>query len=96
MQTSQLPSTPPKITSGHELIEDIREKAVLLCKDFKISWVSLGQVLYAIYDDKMFHRWGYEKFENYTQKELGMPKGAALKLLKSYLFLEEEIGRAHV
>ncbi|MFT5169892.1 MAG: hypothetical protein ACI9F2_000597 [Lysobacterales bacterium] len=71
---------------GDRMREDILEYA----KDFKTSWVSLGRHLYAIHQDKMFHAWGFEKFENYVEDELGLKKSLCLKLLKAYLFIETD------
>ena len=65
--------------------------AVLECaKNFKSSWIQLGQHLLSIHRDKEFKFWGYETFEAYCQKEVGIRKPTALKLLRSYRFLEEE------
>ena len=73
-------------TSDHIL----REEVQIYAKDFKRAWVGLGQHLNAIYQDKLYRNWGYDKFETYIVKEVGLKKPAAMKLLKSYLFLEEE------
>jgi len=59
-------------------------------KNFKTSWVNLGQALYSIWKDKLFYVWGYDKFEYYVEQEVGLPKQLSLKLLKSYFFLEQE------
>lgn len=59
-------------------------------KDFKTSWVELGRSLYSVWKDKMFKVWGYSTFEAYTGREIGIRKQTAMKLLKSYYFLEKE------
>ena len=59
-------------------------------KDFKTSWIELGRVLYSVYKDKLYKEWGYVEFESYTSKEIGIRKPTAVKLLKSYYFLEKE------
>ncbi len=76
--------------SAHVTDDILRSQILTHAKDFKTSWVKLGQALYAVWNDKMFKLWGYEKFETYTQKELGMKKQIAIKILKSYYFLEHE------
>ncbi len=58
-------------------------------KSFKTSWLSLGQGLYAIWRDKLFYAWGFEKFEDYVVNELGLKKPLAMKLVKTYFFVEE-------
>ncbi len=59
-------------------------------KNFKISWLSLGQALYSVWKDKLYKEWGYLTFEAYTAKEIGIKKPTAMKLLRSYYFLEKE------
>jgi len=64
---------------------------VLDCaKSFKTSWVELGRSLYSVWKDKMYKLWGYTTFENYSGREIGIRKQTAVKLLKSYYFLEKE------
>ncbi len=72
------------------LSDTLREQLLQYAKDFKTSWVNLGQNLYSVWRDKLYYTWGYEKFEHYTQEELGMQKPLAIKLLKTYFFLEQE------
>jgi len=60
------------------------------CRQFKNSWIDLGQSLFAVQRDKLFREWGFSTFENYCQKELGVKQATAMKLLKSYAFLEKE------
>jgi len=59
-------------------------------KNFKTSWIELGRALYSVWKDKLYKEWGYQKFEAYTAKEIGIRKQTAMKLLKSYYFLEKE------
>lgn len=81
----QRSKTRPDVTS--ELLRSqIRDHS----KNFKTSWVGLGQALYSVWKDKLFYAWGYDKFEHYVEQEVGLPKQLSLKLLKSYFFLEQE------
>lgn len=59
-------------------------------RDFKTSWIDLGRALYTVWKDKMYKEWGYGKFEAYTSREIGVRKQTAIKLLRSYFFLEKE------
>jgi len=59
-------------------------------KNFKTSWVSLGRALYAVWKDKLYKEWDYSTFDIYTSREIGLKKQTALKLLRSYYFLEKE------
>lgn len=68
----------------------IRHRILQSAKNFKVSWIDLGQSLYTVWKDKLYREWGYTTFEAYTAKEIGVKKTTALKLLKSYYFLEKE------
>jgi len=68
----------------------LRHQVLKNVKGFKTSWIELGQSLYTVWKDKLYKDWGYTKFEAYTAKEIGIRKQTALKLLRSYLFLEKK------
>ncbi|MBN1794100.1 MAG: hypothetical protein JW844_03960 [Candidatus Omnitrophica bacterium] len=70
--------------------ETMRARVLESARAFKTSWLDLGQILYTVWTDKLFKDWGYSSFEGYTRKEIGIKKQTALKLLKSYEFLEKE------
>jgi hypothetical protein len=69
--------------------KELRERAQTAAKDFKTSWLALAQVLYAIWRDKLYEYWGYEKFDHYVEREIGMKKSLALKIVKTYEFVEQ-------
>ena len=73
-----------------EQSENLRAHIARHAKDFKLSWVQLGQGLYSIWRDKLYHSWGFEKFEDYVARELGLKKPLALKLVKTYFFVEQD------
>lgn len=68
----------------------VREHILQSAKDFKSSWIEFGRALYSVWKDKLYKEWGYSKFEFYTAKEVGIKQQTALKLLRSYMFLEKE------
>ncbi len=68
----------------------LRYHCLQSAKSFKTSWVDLGRALYSVYKDKLFREWGYGTFDIYTAKEIGIKRQTAVKLLKSYYFLEKE------
>ena len=70
--------------------ELLRSQILDYSKDFKTSWVNLGQALYSVWRDKLYCAWGYDKFEYYTEQEVGLHKQTSLKLLKTYFFVESE------
>lgn len=68
----------------------IRHRILQSAKSFKTSWIELGQSLYAAWKDRLYKEWGYITFDAYVAREIGIRKQTALKLLKSYCFLEKE------
>ena len=70
--------------------DTLREKTLEVAKRHKASWIELGQYLYTIYKGKHYREWGYLEFETYCSKELRIKQTTAVKLLKSYYFLEKE------
>ena len=71
-------------------IHSLRYHILDSAKNFKCSWVELGRSLYSVYRDKMYKEWGYVNFDIYVSREIGIRKQTAMKLLKSYYFLEKE------
>jgi hypothetical protein len=68
----------------------LRYQILESAKNFKTSWIDLGRALYCVWKDKMYKEWGFGTFESYTAKEIGIRKQTAMKLLRSYYFLEKE------
>lgn len=81
-----------KIEEKLDAIDGNSMRAFLLqsAKNFKTSWIELGRALFAVKKDKLFYDWGFDSFDVYAQKEVGIKKQTALKLIKSYAFLEKE------
>ena len=71
-------------------VVEIRDMVIESARHFKTSWVQLGQVLYAVWKDKLYAAWGYDDFELYLAKEVGLNRKTAIKLLRNYFFLEGE------
>lgn len=83
------------LESLQEKMEDLdqgsmRYHVLESAKNFKTSWIELGRALYTVWKDKLYKDWGYGNFDIYTTREIGIRKQTALKLLKSYYFLEKE------
>ncbi len=70
--------------------DPLRQEVLENAKHFKTSWIELGRCLYTVWKDKKYKEWGFNKFDNYTSKEIGIRKETSLKLLRSYFFLEKE------
>jgi len=90
METLQMPVKAKNKNDKDALHDHLRQQILDYSKDFKTSWVGLGQGLYSVWQDKLFYAWGFEKFEHYTKEEVGLKKEVAMRLLKTYLFLEED------
>ncbi|MDO8488596.1 MAG: hypothetical protein Q7S42_00575 [Candidatus Omnitrophota bacterium] len=71
-------------------VNSLRYHILESAKNFKCSWIELGRSLYSVYKDKMYKEWGYINFDIYVAREIGIRKQTAMKLLKSYYFLEKE------
>lgn len=68
----------------------VRQHVLETARDFKSSWIELGRALYSVHKDKLYKEWGFATFEAYTSKEIGIRNQTAMKLLRSYFFLEKE------
>jgi hypothetical protein len=68
----------------------LRRHVLESARNFKSSWVELGRSLYSVFKNKSYKEWGFSTFDAYTQKEIGIKKPTAMKLLRSYYFLEKE------
>jgi len=88
LNTRTMENIDRKLESAEE--GSARHKVLSSAKSFKTSWFDLGQSLYSVWRDRLFKDWGYATFEAYTSKEIGIKKPTAMKLLKSYYFLEKE------
>lgn len=70
--------------------ESLRYQILQSARRFKTSWIELGQYLQTVWRDKHYKSWGYTSFESYCSKEIAIKHSTALKLLRSYYFLERE------
>jgi len=67
--------------------KEMRELAATGAKSYKQAWIQLGIVLSGIFENKTFEYWGWEKFEHYTIKELGLKRSVAMNIVKNYQFV---------
>lgn len=68
----------------------LRQHVLQCAKEFKTSWIELGRALYSVWKEKNYKEWGYNNFDSYVVKEIGIRKQTGMKLLRSYTFLEKE------
>ncbi len=88
LKTKSIESLEEKIRGLDE--SSLRRHILESAKSFKTSWIELGRALYSVWKDKMYKEWGFSKFDAYTAREIGIRKHTALKLLRSYYFMEKE------
>jgi len=59
-------------------------------RQFKSSWVELGEQLIKVKNKGEFQGWGYESFDDYCSREIRIRKETARKLTLAYRYLEQE------
>ncbi len=86
-------------TKGELIIEQLmreldpsspRYMVLATARQFKSSWVELGEQLIKVKNQAEFQGWGYESFEDYCSKEIRIRKETARKLTLAYRYLEQE------
>ena len=70
--------------------ESERYKVLATAKQFKSSWVELGEWLAKISSKKRFSEWGFTSFEDYCTREVRIRRQTAEKLLLAFRFLERK------
>ncbi len=69
--------------------ESLRYQTLLALKRFRSSWVELGQLLTDVAYGGDYKEWGYEDFEIYCARELGLKKPTVKKLMISYNYMKK-------
>jgi hypothetical protein len=69
---------------------ELRQKTIETARRHKASWIELGQYLHTIQKSKSYKHWGYLAFDTYCYRELGIRQNTAVKMLRSYQFLQRE------
>lgn len=70
--------------------ESARYQVLATAKQFKSSWVELGESLAKVSNSKSFSEWGFTSFEDYCTKEVRIRRQTAEKLLLAFRFLERK------
>jgi len=68
--------------------ESERYQVLATAKQFKSSWVELGEWLAKVSNNKQFSEWGFTSFEDYCTKEIRIRPQTAEKLLLAFRFLK--------
>jgi hypothetical protein len=59
-------------------------------RQFKSSWVDLGEKLLKVKREGLFQEWGYQDFIDYCRKEVRIKQPTAQKLTLAYHYLEQK------
>lgn len=70
--------------------ESERYQVLATAKQFKSSWVELGEWLAKVSYNKRFSEWGFTSFEDYCTGEVRIRRQTAEKLLLAFRFLERK------
>lgn len=68
--------------------ESVRHRVLMALRKFRSSWVELGRLLTDIAYGGDYKEWGYEDFEVYCARELGLKKPTVKKLMVSYNYMK--------
>ncbi len=66
----------------------LRHKVMLALRQFRASWVELGRLLNEVVFGGDYKEWGYDDFEVYCARELGLKKPTVQKLMSSYNYMK--------
>lgn len=66
-----------------------RHGVLSAAKEFKASWVALGEKLTKVRESGQYASWGYKTFEAYVRGELRLKPDTALKLTRSFAFVRD-------
>lgn len=85
-------STLNKIDSKLETLdpESLRYKVLVSLRRFRSSWVDLGRLLTEVAYGGDYKDWGYDDFEVYCARELGLKKPTVNKLMLSYKYMQKK------
>lgn len=66
----------------------LRARVLFALRQFRSSWVELGRLLNDVAYGGDYKEWGYEEFEVYCARELGLKKPTVQKLMVSYNYMK--------
>jgi hypothetical protein len=64
--------------------QSFRFAVLSAARDFRASWVELGDILTQVREKETYRDWGYGSFEAYCRRELRLKSETANKLTRSY------------
>jgi hypothetical protein len=70
--------------------ESLRYQVLISLRKFRSSWVELGRLLTDVAYGGDYKEWGYDDFEVYCARELGLKKPTVNKLMLSYRYMQKK------
>ncbi len=70
----------------------LRHQVMTALRQFRASWVELGKLLNQVVYGGDYKEWGYDDFEVYCARELGLKKPTVQKLMSSYNYMKKYEG----
>lgn len=70
--------------------ESIRYQVLVALRRFRSSWVDLGRLLTEVAFGSDYKGWGYDDFEVYCARELGLKRPTVKKLMLSYRYMQTQ------
>ncbi len=67
--------------------ESLRYRVLVSLRRFRSSWVELGRLLTEVAYGGDYREWGYDDFEVYCARELGLKRPTVKKLMVSYNYM---------
>jgi hypothetical protein len=67
--------------------ESLRYRVLVSLRRFRSSWVELGRLLTEVAYGGDYKEWGYDDFEVYCARELGLKRPTVKKLMVSYNYM---------
>ena len=71
----------------------LRHQVMTALRQFRASWVELGRLLNDVVYGGDYKEWGYDDFEVYCARELGLKKPTVQKLMVSYNYMKKYEGK---
>ncbi|HZW90990.1 MAG TPA: hypothetical protein VFF12_18065 [Myxococcaceae bacterium] len=78
----------PPVAEASASGDAFREEVLRAARTFKASWTGLARVLTRVRDEGLWESWGFPTFDAYSTRELHIRKATALKLTRSWSFLD--------
>lgn len=69
--------------------DSLRHRLLTALRQFRAGWIDLGRLLNQVAFDGDYKEWGYEDFDLYCARELGLKRPTVQKLMVSYNYMRK-------